>query len=569
MKTSLMLMGILTTAGIVFADTPTGWWTGGGTTFSTLDEANWEGGKPDGGTISFAKGGSRAELGEDLTASSLVFDTPDSVPSFTLAPLSSAPTAKLLLSGGITQKKSESGVAHTNTIAVPVEAPAGSTLTLNVQNADDGLVFDAPIARPASATSGSVKLNTTGKGKYFFNAKQGTGAYTVLNGGTVYFKGGAVGSYLQSNPTSAPLYIHFAGGTNDVSFTYTRTGGYDFSIFFDSDTTNVVGYTQMQSGYGTPYNYMTNSRTVFTGTYAVRNPCWRMLNNLYADAEVVFKGTINGKDQGGTTSEYAMHCNAYNTTSARRGRMVFAMPRTNKSIVKEGLFLAGPLTARFDTDFAFDTNSKGDDTPLSLMYNEGKPMGVIVDLNGHSQRFGALRTPPASTPYGWENYTTVDWTAYMTSAVPATVYVRQNGWENGSAWTPRFEGALSFVKEGSETLSLSGASGMTGRLEVAEGRLALSGDNGSMRKISGVTVSGGTLAIDRKNRLPDKTEYRFSGGKLEIAAGVRLRASAVYVSDGDGGWVEETGVLTAATHPNLISGEGSLSAKPGLCLILR
>ena len=29
MKTSIMLMGVLTTVGAVFADTPTGWWTEG------------------------------------------------------------------------------------------------------------------------------------------------------------------------------------------------------------------------------------------------------------------------------------------------------------------------------------------------------------------------------------------------------------------------------------------------------------------------------------------------------------------------------------------------------------
>ena len=63
-----------------------------------------------------------------------------------------------------------------------------------------------------------------------------------------------------------------------------------------------------------------------------------------------------------------------------------------------------------DVAFAFNTNSIGQATPLGLMQvptdvNNDYLRATVVDLNGHSQRFGSLRTPTAgANPYGWHGY---------------------------------------------------------------------------------------------------------------------------------------------------------------------
>ena len=185
-----------------------------------------------------------------------------------------------------------------------------------------------------------------------------------------------------------------------------------------------------------------------------------------------------------------------------------------------------------------------------------------MDLNGHSQRFGSLQTPTAgSDPSGWNGYWGHSEYSYFKSATPATLYVYQYGRTNAvdRPWKATFRGAMSLVKEGPNTLTLAGASTMTGRLEVAEGRLDFSG-SGSMTNVSAFAVSGGVLAVDTNARLPRKgADCYLSGGKLDLAEGVVQRVRFLYVDDGEGGWTQMPLMdYTADTLPAYVSGAGVL-----------
>lgn len=84
-----------------------------------------------------------------------------------------------------------------------------------------------------------------------------------------------------------------------------------------------------------------------------------------------------------------------------------------------------------------------------------------------------------------------------------------------------------------------------------------------------VVVSGGTLKVDRKNRLAKGAAYTLTGGALEIAAGVRLRGASLALPDGVGGMrVETVGVFSASNCP-YIRGEGELCLQTGTMILVK
>ena len=126
-------------------------------------------------------------------------------------------------------------------------------------------------------------------------------------------------------------------------------------------------------------------------------------------------------------------------------------------------------------------------------------------------------------------------------------------------WRARYEGAVSLEKSGPKHLILGGYSTTTGRLSVVEGTLSFAG-NGAWPNASEIVVGGGVLEIDAATRVKDKAIYRLSpDGKLDLAAGVTVRANYLYVPNGMDGWtLASAGRYTAANAPSLISGAGEL-----------
>ena len=147
--------------------------------------------------------------------------------------------------------------------------------------------------------------------------------------------------------------------------------------------------------------------------------------------------------------------------------------------------------------------------------------GGTLDLCGNDQHFGPLRPGQAG--------------GVITSAEPAVcsfnqtyVYKKSDlprSTTNTVVSQTAFSGAVTLEKKGELELDLAGVSDSTGALSVTDGTLAFA-ENGSWRGASAVTVSGGTLKLDRKNRIAKTATLSVTGGKVDIAAGVVQRVAA-------------------------------------------
>ena len=570
--TFTQITGAAVSVPVVISPDSTGVWTGGGATEVSIDPANWQGGYPGGIPITFATGGTRALLGESLDAAELKFDTPADTPTFTVAVSETAPDSKVILSGNIVMTNAAHTSGHTNVVSAPM-AFTGTSASIKVDGAANGLVLEGPFVQQGA----SLALTRTGSGTLWLNATNSTrtAGSTYLHGGTTYLTGGALGgtpaslvhveSKIDPNSVDA-VATYFTGGTYNQNFQFIKTGPKTHNARFAAGSTNIVnGYVRVQNNYAFGFNFDGNSHTTINGGfyedyvygYALQGTLYRgavlEIRNkpLYTRQNSLLNTRIYAYSTGGT-GDYA--------------KMVFA---ATGNISTNGLYIGGPMSVVFETDFAFDKNSAGQATPIGLMQaptavNNDYLKATVVDLNGHSQRFGSLQTPTAgSDPSGWNGYWGHSEYSYFTSATPATLYVYQYGRTNAVArpWKATFRGAMSFVKEGPKPLTLAGNNTMTGRLEVAEGRLDFSG-SGAMTNISEFAVSGGVLAIDDRARLPRRADCRLSGGKLDLAQDVTVNVHYLYVPDGAGGWTEmPVGVYSAANLPAYISGAGSLRVR--------
>ena len=545
--------------------TSTGVWTGAGATESSLDLANWEGGYPGQIPVTFATGGVRAKLAEDLLTASVTFQLPDATEAFTVASDESAPDAALHVAGNVTM--AAGAVPHTATVSAPLSLDAAA-VDLAVAGKNDTLVLNGPFVQGSS----TLKLRKTGTGTLYLNATNSTitSGSVELRGGISYVKGGSLGG-TPANPievavsqADAANVFHLCGGVFNQAFTCSYTSGNTLTADVAEGTTNVLnGCLTYRSNYGGVFVLRKNSLTDMNGGYysSWANE-YRPTIDFYEDSTLYltnkpYLAGMQCSDPGFIKSRSAgLPSERQNVYLGAKG-----------SCAKNGLVLVGPMKVTFTADNVFTGAEGGFDTPLRLMRINNadeylKP--VILDLNGHSQRFGSLATRPSSqAEYGYLGCWGDSANSYFTSATPATLDVYQNGTQNDTPWNSTFRGAVSLVKHGEKTLTLGGVSSSSGRLEVAEGRLDFT-DNGAWTNVSVVAVSGGTLAVDTSARLKRRADYYLSGGKLDIAAGVRLVAENLYVPDGEGGWTKaEPGTYTAADLPAYVSGEGALRVRGG------
>jgi autotransporter-associated beta strand protein len=200
---------------------------------------------------------------------------------------------------------------------------------------------------------------------------------------------------------------------------------------------------------------------------------------------------------------------------------------------------------------------------------------VVMDLNGHDQRFGNLYTVPVGeNDFGWMQAWGHSFGSCITSALPAVLYAVQEGDlinKPEVPWKATFRGAVSLVKSGANTLTLAGVNSTTGRLEVAEGRLDFAGD-GSWANAREIAVSGGVLALGRDGIISREADVYISGGSLEIAEGVRQTVRHLYISDGEGGLVKmRQGYYDSGSAGGFVTGGGVLRVRGdgGLTVVVR
>ena len=414
------------TGATVFVPTPvspdsTGVWTGGGATESTIDPDNWGGGYPGMIPVTFATGGTLAQLMGNLVVSDLRFDTPAGTPTFTVETAVAAPDAKIYVSGGVAMTNTAHASGHTNVVTAPIVF-SGATGRIDVDGLANGLVLGGPLMQQGS----SMTLRRGGSGSLFLTATNSPLAGSVyLEGGKTYLAGGALGGTPSAPVTVNALIpenlfdiaLYFTGGTYNQNFVLKRAGSNSLTAFFQAGTTNVVnGYFEMRNNYSYWPTFGAGSRTVFNG--GVRQTWvwgYSLFFKLYGDAEVeIREKPLNvTAESPGDARLYAQ-----SNGSDKNARLVFA---ATGNYSREGLYLAGPMHVDIEADFAFNTNSSGIatsiallKTPISANGDDYKP--CVVDLNGHDQRFGSLITAPNGTSdSGWNNSWGSSSTSYFTS----------------------------------------------------------------------------------------------------------------------------------------------------------
>ena len=187
--------------------------------------------------------------------------------------------------------------------------------------------------------------------------------------------------------------------------------------------------------------------------------------------------------------------------------------------------------------------------------------GCKVRLNGHDLSVQYLEV-------GADAETGLQGTTDIGSSDPATLTVTDQNRDTVLTGLD-LTGALSLVKKGANCITVDRALSATGTLEVVSGPFAFTA-NGSWKRCTGVTVSGGTLAVAAARTFGVKAALDLSGtGVIDIPSGVALRFKTVIV---DG--TEHTGTIGAVGsgadfETEHVTGGGVIQTSSGSLLLIR
>lgn len=181
---------------------------------------------------------------------------------------------------------------------------------------------------------------------------------------------------------------------------------------------------------------------------------------------------------------------------------------------------------------------------------------ALLDLNGHDQSVGSMRTDPRVSNPGY---------LAVTSALPATLTVNQSG---SYYFMGDIAGAVSLVKNGSATLTLTNPVPMTttGNITVNAGKLTLGDFSGGFGAATLFRVNGGTLEIRNGTTLPDTAIIRVrEAATVSIKDGVTETIDKLFL-DGEqqvaGTW-GATGSGADHVNDTYFSGLGMLNVVNG------
>jgi autotransporter-associated beta strand protein len=156
----------------------------------------------------------------------------------------------------------------------------------------------------------------------------------------------------------------------------------------------------------------------------------------------------------------------------------------------------------------------------------------------------------------------------ITSEEPAVLYLKQY---KAHTLAANVSGQVGLSKTGNYDFTLNRKYSTAGSLEVTGGNLILGADcvwNGTNVFARGT----GVLKINARTNLPRETVLTLGGtAKIDVAEGVQLSVAEIRQEDDEGNAPRlKHGVYTAATHPELISGNGSIIAgNLGLRVIIK
>ena len=511
-------------------------WTGAGADEKTTTVENWKGSALPlkGDALIFAEDGNRALLANNLVASGVVFTA--SVPrTFEIAKDESAPTATLGVHvGGV----SFSGaVAQTNMISAPMTV-MDDRMSIDLgANAANRLAVRGAVACHDSA---DIMVRANGGSLALSGENDFLGTMTLATGGTYDFTGsGALAGLtkltIDASDKMAKI-LHFCGGTHAAAVTLqhrTASGTARPAVTFIGTNVLTGAWYAHDDWWTLTLTASTASRTVFEGGFKADGQSLRFY--MYPNSTVVITNTpfATAPARG-----YAFHANSAGTVED------WVSGTFPESQGGKGLGLAGGIIFKTMVEGALS------DHPLYMTTPGWSGAGApTLDLCGHDQFVGRL---DASRHDDCDH----DPRGVIRSDNAATLTVRQNGGSETTIWQPRFLGGVSLVKEGTNTLVLSGVNTTTGRLEVAEGTLSFSGD-GCWSHARDIALSGGTLKVDNNQRVSKRLKMiAYSAGKLDLAQGVVVHVREFIINDGVSSSALAAGTYTATDLPAILSGAG-------------
>ena len=159
-----------------------------------------------------------------------------------------------------------------------------------------------------------------------------------------------------------------------------------------------------------------------------------------------------------------------------------------------------------------------DALPATALLTIGKNSGInnqaTFDLNGKSQAVASLSELHMLSSNGFQR---------ITSAAPATLIVSNSTANSFGTEGSTISGAVSLVKMGAGTLTLTGTNSYSGATIVSNGTLIVSGTGNFGVNSTNITVAGGTLLLSNSVSIADSATVRIAdggGAKVNLAAGV-------------------------------------------------
>jgi autotransporter-associated beta strand protein len=459
---------------------------------------------------------------------------------------------------------------------------------------DTGSASPAVTIAPAQVAPASVQINTSSKSYTFAGAgitgacglvKSGTATFTLnspnaysgltaVNAGTLILNGALSNSCL-SVAWGATLTQGALGRidgstvsvTNYGTMTLAGTNAYGGTtvvgvLGISNITLNVNGpYALGSTAGGTIVNggsgniesrLMIGDGVTVTGETLTLNPASGNRAGLRFgsggtgtwDGDVVIANVGGpayiGNDGGGT---FVIGGSDADTISGTSGNLSF---RGGGAIVVNSRISLGSLGINRDDPGALVINSTGntfsainvvqgtlklgvsDALPATVALTLGKFSAInntaFLDLNGKSQRVASLIEQHQAGSTG---------TQRIISAAPATLVVSNDTANTFGMAGGSIEGAVSIVKLGNGTLTLTGTNTTSGSFIVSNGTLVVS-STGTLGNSTNVAVAAGTLTLQGSTCITNTATVAIANGggaKVNVAAGVNETVSRLYFGD--------------------------------------
>jgi len=164
-------------------------------------------------------------------------------------------------------------------------------------------------------------------------------------------------------------------------------------------------------------------------------------------------------------------------------------------------------------------------TVLSIGKNSGVNNQATFDLNGKSQTVASLVEQHMMFSNGFQR---------ITSLAPATLIVSNSTANTFGTEGSTIAGAVSLVKAGNGTLTLTGTNSTSGAFIVSNGTLTVSSTGSFGVNSTNVTVATGTLVLSNSVSIANNAMVRIANGggaKVSLAAGVNEAVGTLYFGD--------------------------------------